>query len=75
MSKNFYLEILNRHQVPPYHTTYRDQVETLLSSCDQTFIDLGIWSEEKGRTEKFINVGSILLLCIDRLPHFHTPEN
>ena len=37
MSKNFYLEILNW-----YHTTYRDQAETSLSSCDQTFTDLGI---------------------------------
>ena len=70
MSKNFYLEILNW-----YHTTYRDQAETSLSSCDQTFTDLGIGSEGKGRTEKFVKVGSILLLCNDRLPNFHIPGN
>ena len=61
--------------MPPYHTTYRGQAETSLSSCDQTFTDLGIWSEGKGRTEKFVKVGSILLLCNDRLPNFHIPEN
>ena len=36
--------------------SYRNQVETSLSSCGQTYTDLGIEIGRKGRTEKFVKV-------------------
>ena len=49
-------------------------MQTSLSSCDHTFTNLDIGSERKGRTEKLVNVGYILLLCNGRLRNFDIPE-
>ena len=37
--------------------SYGNQVESSLSSCGQTYTDLGIGSERKVRTEKLVKVG------------------
>ena len=54
--------------------SYGIQVETSLSNYGQICTDLGNGSGRKGRTEKFVKVGEILLLCNGRSPNFHIPE-
>ena len=49
-------------------------METSLSSCGKRCTDLGIGSERKGRTEKLVKVGQILLSCNGRWRNFHIPE-
>ena len=54
---------------------YGNQVESTLSNCGHTCNDLGIGSGRKGRTEKFVKVWLILLLCNGRSQNFHISEN
>ena len=51
---------------------YGDQVEISLSSCGHTCTELEfVGNGRKGRTEKFVKVGQILLLYDDRPRKFH----
>ena len=50
--------------------SYGNQVETPTSSCGHTCTDIGTRSGRKS-TEKFVKVGSILLLCNSRSRDFH----